>query len=93
MNKKVIAIIVAICIVLVGVVIFAVTQGSKEEKTAVTNTVKDKEGENKVGNLRHATIVVKDFGTIKLELYPDIAPITVASFIKLASFFISFRDS
>ncbi len=33
----------------------------------------------------YATIVVKDYGTIKAELYPDIAPITVANFVKLAN--------
>ncbi|MBE7064805.1 MAG: peptidylprolyl isomerase [Ruminococcaceae bacterium] len=29
------------------------------------------------------TMVVKDYGTIKMELYPDIAPITVANFVGL----------
>lgn len=32
-----------------------------------------------------ATIVMKDLGTIKVELYPDKAPNTVANFIKLAN--------
>ena len=32
-----------------------------------------------------ATIEVENFGTIKVELYPDIAPNTVANFIKLAN--------
>ena len=32
-----------------------------------------------------ATIEVKNFGTIKVELYPDIAPETVANFITLAN--------
>ena len=32
-----------------------------------------------------ATIEVEDFGTIKVELYPDIAPNTVTNFIKLAN--------
>lgn len=31
------------------------------------------------------TMKVKDYGTIKLELYPDIAPITVQNFVDLAS--------
>lgn len=30
------------------------------------------------------TMNIKDYGTIKMELYPDIAPNTVANFIKLA---------
>lgn len=32
-----------------------------------------------------ATMEVKDYGTVKLELYPEIAPETVANFIKLAN--------
>ena len=33
----------------------------------------------------HAEIIVKDYGTISVELYADIAPITVANFAKLAN--------
>ena len=32
-----------------------------------------------------ATIEIEDYGTIKLELYPDKAPNTVANFIRLAN--------
>ena len=32
-----------------------------------------------------ATIEVKDYGTIKVELYPDIAPETVSNFVALAN--------
>lgn len=32
-----------------------------------------------------ATIEIENFGTIKLELYPDVAPNTVTNFIKLAN--------
>ena len=32
-----------------------------------------------------ATIVIKDFGTIQVELYPQYAPNTVANFVKLAN--------
>ena len=32
----------------------------------------------------HVEMSVKDFGTIQLELYPDIAPITVENFVSLA---------
>ena len=32
-----------------------------------------------------ATIEVQDYGTIKVELYPDYAPNTVTNFIKLAN--------
>ena len=36
------------------------------------------------GSVRHAEITVKDYGTIKLELDAEAAPITVANFVKLA---------
>lgn len=37
------------------------------------------------GVMHHAQIVVKDYGTITVELNADKAPITVANFIKLAN--------
>ncbi|MDU2492114.1 MAG: peptidylprolyl isomerase [Clostridium celatum] len=48
----------------------------------------DKENETTVestGELPVVTIKVKDFGTIKAELYPDKAPNTVNNFISLAN--------
>ena len=33
----------------------------------------------------HAEMVIKDYGTVKMELYADIAPITVANFAKLVN--------
>lgn len=48
----------------------------------------DKENETTVestGELPLVTIKVKDFGTIKAELYPDKAPNTVNNFISLAN--------
>ena len=40
---------------------------------------------NESGKKPLATIVIKDFGTIKVELYPECAPQTVYSFISLAN--------
>ncbi|MCD7867389.1 MAG: peptidylprolyl isomerase [Clostridiales bacterium] len=34
--------------------------------------------------LHHAQIVVEEYGTIEVELYADIAPVTVTNFVKLA---------
>lgn len=52
------------------------------------NSEKNNEsGENdmyKIGT-HHAEMVVKDYGTVKMELYADIAPITVANFAKLVN--------
>lgn len=49
----------------------AVPEPDSSEATAVTEPVK-------------ATIVVKDFGTIELELYPNVAPQSVYNFCALA---------
>lgn len=35
--------------------------------------------------LKHAEIIIKDYGTVKLELDPNEAPVTVDNFVKLAS--------
>ena len=59
-------------------------QKTNENKN--TNTVSEQNSEeNKYSKgTHHAEIVIKDYGTIQLELYADTAPITVANFAKLA---------
>lgn len=47
----------------------AVTEATAEVPVTVTNV----------------EIAIKDYGTIKAELYPEIAPITVANFVKLVN--------
>lgn len=74
-NKKMTGIIAGLLlVVLVAAVIalFAV-RGKKESTEAI-----DAAGKH------HIEIQVKDYGTIKAELDGDIAPITVANFLKLA---------
>ena len=83
-SKKIVILIVIAMIVLVGVGIAIImipqisnasdNQIEKEEKKIMYNT-----------GTHHATIEVKDYGTIKLELYADVAPITVANFAKLVN--------
>ncbi len=41
------------------------------------------EKEEKLFGTHTAVITIKDFGEVKLELYGDIAPVTVANFVKL----------
>lgn len=79
MNKKVfiiilIAIIVISCIIFIGVRSFKSKQGIKEEENNMYSS-----------GLHHATIEVKGYGTIKLELDADTAPITVSNFAKLVN--------
>ena len=83
-SKKIVILIVVAMIILVGVGIAIImipqisnasdNQIEKEEKKIMYNT-----------GTHHATIEVKDYGTIKLELYADVAPITVANFAKLVN--------
>lgn len=51
---------------------------------ADTSTKKD-DSPGAKGEIVMIEMKIKDHGTVKLELYPDIAPITVANFVKLAS--------
>lgn len=70
--KKTSTILWIIVLILVIVLIAGVGYGYYKKATLkVTNPV--------------ATMEVENFGTIKIELYPDIAPETVANFIQLAN--------
>ena len=60
------------------------------ETINVQNNTKNEDNIKEVKNMyssgiHHATIVVKDYGTIKLELDADTAPITVTNFANLAN--------
>ena len=63
------------------------TEKSNEEENTKKNNETKKEGEDNMysSGKHHATIEVKDYGTIKLELDADNAPITVANFAKLVN--------
>ena len=52
-----------------------IEESNKNSSEANTNSSED---------LVRAEIVIKKHGTIKLDLYPDEAPVTVANFVKLA---------
>ncbi len=64
---------------------------SQEENNTEQNIVDNEENEESEVNdmyssgTHHAQIVIKDYGTISLELYADIAPITVSNFAKLVN--------
>ena len=55
-----------------------------ESETAAQTTEQAAEPDGTFQKLRHAEITVKGYGTIKLELDEETAPITVANFVKLA---------
>ena len=69
-----------LCIVLLLVSLLALCAcGSKTAETA-----EPAGSAEAAGGLHHVELVVKDYGTITLELDADAAPITVANFLKLA---------
>ena len=51
---------------------------------ACSDKKKDNEDTGDMGKTVMVEMEIQDFGTVKLELYPDIAPITVENFVKLA---------
>lgn len=73
--KKALSIIICLSLALL---VFAGCSTKKEEPKADTNTPVD------TSTTHHVEIVVKDYGTIKLELDPSQAPITVENFMNLA---------
>ena len=73
--------------ILLGMSIFAGCGKGKEEASKdTTKTEKETEGgeENLLTGKHHVEIQVKDYGTIKVELDADAAPITVTNFVNLA---------
>ena len=68
-----------ICLVLALTVFTAC--GKTEDKQGENNTT---DPANSAGGLHHVEMVIKDYGTVKLELNADEAPITVENFITLA---------
>ena len=94
MNKKILVIAI-ICIIIICVVICIGVINSKKNTSSQTNEISENREENREENkeendmyssgIHHATIEVKDYGTIKLELDADTAPITVSNFAKLVN--------
>lgn len=75
---------VIICIGLTLVLFAGCGESKKEETTTKKSTTESTSAAPKDTTLHHAEIVVKDYGTIKVELDPSQAPITVENFISLA---------
>lgn len=101
MSKKVLIIVLITIFLISIITIFCIRNIKKEDTTKGTETTsKDKEeniskkenDNNKEeeksmysSGLHHAVIEVKDYGTIKLELDADTAPITVTNFANLVN--------
>ena len=79
-NKKTTGILAAILIVLVVIVAAIIIVFSVRGKKSTESTTEAIDAAGK----HHVEIQVKNYGTIKVELDGDTAPITVANFLKLA---------
>ena len=99
-NKYIIVMIVAIIMIAIALAIYAVynevkdnneevknTSINKEEvKNIISNNINDEEEKSMYSmGKHHAEVVVKNYGTISLELDADVAPITVDNFAKLVN--------
>lgn len=98
MEKKfiIIGIIVVLVLALIIGVVTVTSNNKKNAKENVQNVTENKQNNNQENDNKeennmystgkhHAEIIVKDYGTIELELDADIAPITVANFAKLVN--------
>ena len=100
MKKSYIIIGIVVILMLAAAGIYArinKTTAKNENTTNVENNVNSQKTENSEKNnesgendmyktgTHHAEMVVKDYGTVKMELYADIAPISVANFAKLVN--------
>ena len=101
MNKKILVIALIAIILIGGIIFVGVKNSKNKRGVTTTNTEKHEnsienkeekedsieEEENNMysSGLHHATIEVKGYGTIKLELDADTAPITVVNFAKLVN--------
>lgn len=81
-DKKTIIIGIIVAVLVIGIITFIIIYNSGK------NSKNDEQGGTGMENLtgkHHAEIVVKDFGTITVELDADTAPITVNNFAKLVN--------
>lgn len=60
-------------------------QKNKDGKQPDSTENSGEKGEDNMNSIKKAEITVKDYGKITVELYPEIAPITVANFEKLVN--------
>ncbi len=86
--KKHIRIIFAVLMTLLMIMLAGCGGGSSEEaeapETSEPEAAETAEAADPVG-IHHAEIVIKDYGTVSLELDGDTAPITVQNFMDLAN--------
>lgn len=94
MNKKIIISILVVILIILAISVYFITKKG-ENSNEKQNVQKDAQTEQKEENKEeksmyssgkhHAQIVIKNYGTISLELDADMAPITVENFANLVN--------
>lgn len=94
MNKKIIISVLVVILIILAISVYFITKKG-ENSNEKQNVQKDAQTEQKEENKEeksmyssgkhHAQIVIKNYGTISLELDADMAPITVENFANLVN--------
>ena len=94
MNKKIIISVLVVILIILAISVYFITKKG-EKSNEKQNVQKDAQTEQKEENKEeksmyssgkhHAQIVIKNYGTISLELDADMAPITVENFANLVN--------
>lgn len=79
-NKLIFTILGLIVAILIIIIVFLIIKLNKNSETTNNVFTNENKSQNPI-----ATIDVSNYGTIKVELYPNIAPNTVKNFIALAN--------
>lgn len=94
MNKKIIISVLVVILIILAISVYFITkkgENSNEKQNVQEGAQTEKKEENKEeksmysSGKHHAQIVIKNYGTISLELDADMAPITVENFANLVN--------
>ena len=94
MNKKIIISVLVVILIILAISVYFITKksaNSNEKQNVQENAQTEQKEENKEeksmysSGKHHAQIVIKNYGTISLELDADMAPITVENFANLVN--------
>lgn len=94
MNKKIIISVLVVILIILAISVYFITKkgtNSNEKQNVQENAQAEQKEENKEeksmysSRKHHAQIVIKNYGTISLELDADMAPITVENFANLVN--------
>ena len=94
MNKKIIISVLVVILIILAILVYFITKkgaNSNEKQNVQENAQAEQKEENKEeksmysSGKHHAQIVIKNYGTISLELDADMAPITVENFANLVN--------